>query len=86
LTIANESWFAANGHAPSDATGKCALVGLSCGLEEVIAAFDELLLLPDRGAVYAALAGIVANYAEGDVVWPLLVGPPAAARARSSRR
>jgi hypothetical protein len=35
-----------------------------------------LLLLPDRGAVYAALAGIVANYAEGDVVWPLLAGPP----------
>jgi hypothetical protein len=76
LTIANETWFAANGHAPSDAAGKRALVGSSCGLEEVIAVFDELLLLPDRGAVYAALAGIVANYAEGDVVWPLLVGPP----------
>jgi hypothetical protein len=76
LTIANETWFAANGHAPSDAAGKRALGGSSCSLEEVIAAFDELLLLPDRGAVYAALAGIVANYAEGDVVWPLLVGPP----------
>jgi hypothetical protein len=76
LTTANETWFAANGHAPSDAAGKRALGGSSCSLEEVIAAFDELLLLPDRGAVYAALAGIVANYAEGDVVWPLLVGPP----------
>ena len=45
-------------------------------LEEVLAAFDELLLLPDHGAVEVALAGIVANYATGDVVWPLLVGPP----------
>jgi hypothetical protein len=49
--------------------------GNTCGLEEVVAAFDDLLLLPDHGAVYVTLAGIVANYAEGDVVWPLLVGP-----------
>jgi hypothetical protein len=33
-------------------------------------------VLPDPGAVEVALAAIVANYASGDVVWPLLVGPP----------
>jgi len=76
LTTANETWFAANGHGTSDVSGKRAQVGSPCSLEEVIAAFDDLLLLPDRGAVYTALAGIVANYADGDVVWPLLVGPP----------
>jgi hypothetical protein len=62
-------------HTPSDTSGKGPLYGNTCSLGEVVAAFDELLLLPDHGAVYVALAGIVANYAEGDVVWPLLVGP-----------
>lgn len=45
-------------------------------LDGVLAAFDELLLMPDHGAILVALAGVVANYASGDVVWPLLVGPP----------
>jgi hypothetical protein len=45
-------------------------------LDEVLATFDDLLLMPDHGAILVALAGIVANYADGDVVWPLLVGPP----------
>src|SRR4030095_11131627 len=45
-------------------------------LEEVHEAFAELLLLPDFSAVDVALAGVVANYADGDPVWPLLVGPP----------
>ncbi len=48
----------------------------SCGLEDVLGAFSELLILPDTGPVKIALASIVANYAPGDVVWPLLVGPP----------
>jgi hypothetical protein len=60
---------------PSDVSGKPIAYGNSCGLEEVVGAFDELLLLPDHGAVYVTLAGVVANYAHGDVVWPLLVGP-----------
>jgi hypothetical protein len=63
-------------HAPSDVSGKRPQYGNTCGLEEVLAAFDELLLLPDHGAVELALAGVVANYATGDPVWPLLVGPP----------
>jgi putative DNA primase/helicase len=54
---------------PSDFPG-------GCDLEGVLAAFGELLVMPDPGAVEVALAGIVANYAPGDVVWPLLVGPP----------
>ena len=53
-----------DGHRPpSDVSGKRVVYGNSCGLDEVVAAFDELLLLPDHGAVYVALAGIVANYA-----------------------
>lgn len=47
----------------------------ACGLGDVLAAFDELLLMPDHGAIVVALAGVVANYATGDPVWPLLVGP-----------
>jgi hypothetical protein len=54
---------------PSDIPGKC-------DLETVHAAFDELLVLPDHGAVDIALATIVANYAPGDSVWTLLVGAP----------
>jgi hypothetical protein len=62
--------------AASDVSGESILYGNSCRLDEVVAAFDELLLMPDHGAIYVTLAGIVANYAKGDVVWPLLVGPP----------
>jgi hypothetical protein len=42
----------------------------------VLDAFAELLVMPDPGAVEIALASVVANYAPGDAVWPLLVGPP----------
>jgi primase-polymerase (primpol)-like protein len=54
---------------PSDIPGKCDLRG-------VLNAFGELLVLPDPGPVEIALAAVVANYASGDPVWPLLVGPP----------
>jgi hypothetical protein len=47
-----------------------------CGLDDVLSAFGDLLILPDPGPVKIALASVVANYAPGDVVWPLLVGPP----------
>jgi hypothetical protein len=63
-------------HAPSDVSVKRAQTRLPSGLEHVLGAFDELLLLPDHGAVHVTLAGVVANYAKGDPVWPLLVGPP----------
>jgi hypothetical protein len=59
----------------SDVSGKRPPSRSSCALENVLEAFDELLLMPDHGAVHVALAGIVANYANGDPVWPLLVGP-----------
>jgi hypothetical protein len=45
-------------------------------LQDVIDAFGELLVMPDPGAIEVALASIVANYARGDSVWQLLVGPP----------
>jgi hypothetical protein len=63
-------------YAPSDVSGKRPRSSAPCGLEEVLEAVDDLLILPDHGAVHVALAGIVANYASGDPVWPLLVGPP----------
>jgi putative DNA primase/helicase len=50
--------------------------GKQCELGEILDAFAELLVMPDPGAVEVALAAIVANYASGDPVWPLLVGPP----------
>ena len=77
VTIPNEHFFEQNGQprGGSDVSGKRLVFGSGCGLDEVRAAFDELLLMPDHGAIYVALAGAVANYASGDPVWPLLVGP-----------
>jgi hypothetical protein len=63
-------------HTPSDVSGKRAESRTGGGLSAVHDAFDELLLMPDHGAIDVALAGVVANYATGDPVWPLLVGAP----------
>jgi hypothetical protein len=68
-----------NNHGGSDFSGErgASLVYSSATpLDDVLIAFDDLLLMPDHGAILVALAGVVANYADGDVVWPLLVGPP----------
>lgn len=59
---------------PSSFPGKCVL-------GDVLAAFDELLLMPDHGPPIVAMAGVVANYAAGDVVWPLLVGAPGSGKS-----
>jgi hypothetical protein len=80
-----------NNHHPgpprgSDVSGKRPSARSSSGLEDVLAAFDDLLLMPDHGAVHVALAGIVANYASGDPVWPLLVRPSGSGRPRSLPR
>ena len=76
VTIPNEHFFEQNGQPRGGRRfGKRLVFGSGCGLDEVRAAFDELLLMPDHGAIYVALAGAVANYASGDPVWPLLVGP-----------
>jgi uncharacterized membrane protein len=50
--------------------------GKQCDLGAILEAFGELLVMPDAGAVEIALSAVVANYAPGDCVWPLLVGPP----------
>lgn len=63
-------------HGRADVPGKRLRACPPSGLDTVLAAFDELLVMPDHGAILVALAGVVANYASGDVVWPLLVGPP----------
>jgi hypothetical protein len=63
-------------HVLSDTAGKPARSLTASGIEDIHASFDRLMLLPDHGAVSIALAAIVANYATGDPVWPLLVGPP----------
>lgn len=46
-----------------------------CGLADVVATFRRWLHLPDPGALYVALATVVANRLPGDPVWLLLVGP-----------
>jgi hypothetical protein len=42
-------------------------------LDEVVAAFRKWLHLPDLGALYVALAAVVANRLPGDPLWLLLV-------------
>jgi hypothetical protein len=58
--------------APSDDSGERRRARLA----SVLGAFDGLLSLRDRGAVKVGLASVVANYADGDPVWQLLVSPP----------
>jgi hypothetical protein len=43
-------------------------------LEQVVGTFRRWLYLPDPGALYVALATVVANRLPGDPVWLLLVG------------
>lgn len=45
-------------------------------LEVCLETFRRWLHLPDPGHVLVVLAGVVANRAEGDPVWPMLVGGP----------
>jgi hypothetical protein len=54
--------------------GKPAYIGPSRALEDVVATFRNWLHLPDPGALYVALATVVANRLPGDPVWLLLVG------------
>lgn len=53
-----------------------ASIELVGGLDEVVAAFRRWLYLPDPGVVKVVLATVAANYAPGDPVWLVLVGPP----------
>lgn len=45
-------------------------------IERCIATFREWLYMPDPGALLVTLATVVANRADGDPVWLLVVGPP----------
>lgn len=45
-------------------------------LDDCIATFRRHLHYPDPGALLVTLAAVVANRADGDPVWLLLVGPP----------
>ena len=49
----------ANPYTPSDVSGKRAQSRSRCGLEDVLAAADELLLMPDRGGIVTALGGTI---------------------------
>jgi hypothetical protein len=46
-------------------------------LASVVQTFERWLHLPDPGALLAVLGAVAGNYAEGDPIWLLLVGPPA---------
>jgi hypothetical protein len=59
---------------PAVALGKPAYQGPTHALDEVVATFRRCLHLPDPGALYVALATVVANRLPGDPVWLLLVG------------
>jgi hypothetical protein len=59
---------------PAEQLGKPAYNGPARKLEEVVATFRRWLHLPDPGALYVALATVVANRLPGDPVWLLLVG------------
>lgn len=48
----------------------------AAALEACRATFARWLLLPDPGALYVVLAAVLANRAEGDPTWLLVVGPP----------
>jgi hypothetical protein len=50
-------------------------------LEAVVATFRRWLHLPDPGALYVALATVVANRLDGDPVWLLLVGPSSSGKS-----
>lgn len=50
-------------------------------LDDVLATFRRWLHLPDPGALYVALATVVANRLPGDPVWLLLVGPSSSGKS-----
>jgi hypothetical protein len=81
MTVPDERYFEQQLRGGSDTSGKRPQSGYPCGLEDVLAAFDDLLLMPDHTAIVVALAGVIANYADGDAVWPLLVGPPGSGKS-----
>jgi Bifunctional DNA primase/polymerase, N-terminal/Primase C terminal 1 (PriCT-1)/DeoR-like helix-turn-helix domain len=60
---------------PAAELGKPAYSGPARELGDVVATFRHWLHLPDAGALYVALATVVANRLPGDPVWLLLVGP-----------
>lgn len=52
-------------------------------LDDVCAAFDRWLFLPDKAPLYAVLGTISANRLPGDPVWLLLVGPPGSGKSET---
>jgi hypothetical protein len=59
---------------PAQPLGKPTYSGPTRELEDVVATFRRWLHLPDPGALYVALATVVANRLPGDPIWLLLVG------------
>jgi hypothetical protein len=59
---------------PAESLGKPAYEGPARALDDVVETFRRWLYLPDPGALYVALATVVANRLPGDPVWLLLVG------------
>ena len=49
-------------------------------LNDLLGAYDELLYLPDKTPILAALATVAARDIPGPPVWTLLVGPPASGK------
>jgi hypothetical protein len=49
-------------------------------LDELLTVFKNWLYLPDTGIVTVTMAAVAANLADGDPVWPLLIGPPSSGK------
>jgi hypothetical protein len=61
------------------------LTGDSPALEDCISAFRLYMHLPDPGPLLVSLATVVANRAEGDPLWLLLVGGPSTGKTEPVR-
>ncbi len=53
------------------------------GLDDVLAAFQKWLFLPDPGVVHAVLGAVAANLLEGDPVWLVVVGAPGSGKSET---
>jgi hypothetical protein len=54
--------------------------GRVMSIEQLVAAVQEHLYLPDPMPLYAVLAAVAANKLQGDPLWLLLVGPPSSGK------
>ena len=80
----SEAYFEDDRHAPSDVSGKRSQTYVPSGLDDVTAVFDDLLLLPDHGAV--AMRRSLASWRTMQMAMPIWPPPGRPSRLRGVRR